>query len=92
MAEGDCNKSSIVGKEGAQYRKHGAFCLETQKYADAVHHVTESGEIHLRTSENDLQFSYMAFLYVLQENFPSIILNPGKVYKHETIYKFDVTE
>jgi hypothetical protein len=30
---------AVVGKSGANYKKHGAFCLETQKYADAVHHV-----------------------------------------------------
>lgn len=29
----------VIGKGGSEYRKHGAFCLETQKYADAVHHV-----------------------------------------------------
>ncbi|CAO1421037.1 unnamed protein product [Diamesa hyperborea] len=28
----------FIGKGGANYKKHGAFCLETQKYADAVHH------------------------------------------------------
>lgn len=29
----------IFGKEGALYFKHGAFCLETQNYPDAVNHV-----------------------------------------------------
>lgn len=29
----------IKGKDGAEYSKHGAFCLETQKYPDAVNHV-----------------------------------------------------
>lgn len=28
----------INGKEGALYTRHGGFCLETQKYPDAVHH------------------------------------------------------
>ncbi|XP_058799028.1 galactose mutarotase-like isoform X2 [Phymastichus coffea] len=28
----------IVGKQGKQYFKHGAFCLETQNYPDAVNH------------------------------------------------------
>ena len=35
-----CEKpGALVGKDGAEYYKHGAFCLETQKYPDAVHHV-----------------------------------------------------
>lgn len=29
---------SVKGKGGAVYRKHAGFCLETQKYPDAVHH------------------------------------------------------
>ena len=29
----------IIGKGGANYLKHGAFCLETQKFPDAVNHV-----------------------------------------------------
>lgn len=32
-------KQPIVGKEGALYFKHGAFCLETQNFPDAVNHV-----------------------------------------------------
>lgn len=45
MSESDYNcplnseKQQVIGKGGAEYRKHGAFCLETQKYADAIHHV-----------------------------------------------------
>jgi aldose 1-epimerase len=29
---------TVKGKGGAVYAKHGGFCLETQKYPDAVHH------------------------------------------------------
>lgn len=29
----------VKGKNSAKYEKHGAFCLETQKYPDAVNHV-----------------------------------------------------
>lgn len=29
---------ALVGKNGVGYRRHGAFCLETQTYPDAVHH------------------------------------------------------
>lgn len=29
----------IFGKNGARYFKHGAFCLETQNFPDAVNHV-----------------------------------------------------
>lgn len=32
--------TSIVGKGGVHYLKHGAFCMETQKFPDAVNHVT----------------------------------------------------
>lgn len=39
-SDAGCDKSSnVVGKGGAQYKKHGAFCLETQKYADGINHV-----------------------------------------------------
>lgn len=27
--------------KGAAYRKHGAFCFETQNYPDAIHHVSQ---------------------------------------------------
>jgi len=27
---------SLTGKEGAKYRKHGGFCLETQKFPDSI--------------------------------------------------------
>lgn len=30
----------ISGKESALYFKHGAFCIETQNYPDAVNHVS----------------------------------------------------
>lgn len=30
----------ISGKNGSQYFKHAAFCLETQNYPDAVNHVS----------------------------------------------------
>ena len=33
------DETAVVGKNGAHYLKHGAFCLETQKFPDAVHHV-----------------------------------------------------
>lgn len=29
---------ALLGKNGAGYRRHGAFCLETQNYPDAVNH------------------------------------------------------
>jgi len=32
------NETGISGKDGAQYFKHAAFCLETQNYPDAVNH------------------------------------------------------
>jgi len=33
------DKEPLPGKEGAKYFKHGAFCLETQNYPDAINHV-----------------------------------------------------
>lgn len=32
-------EEGILGKSGKTYFKHGAFCLETQNYPDAVNHV-----------------------------------------------------
>jgi len=31
---------SLTGKEGAVYRKHGGFCLETQKFPDSINQPT----------------------------------------------------
>ncbi|TDG53405.1 hypothetical protein AWZ03_000220 [Drosophila navojoa] len=31
-------ESALAGKAGAAYAKHGAFCLETQKFPDSVNH------------------------------------------------------
>lgn len=36
------NSIGIKGKNGTAYFKHGAFCLETQNYPDAVNHVRSS--------------------------------------------------
>lgn len=33
------NETGITGKGGIVYHQHGAFCLETQNYPDAIHHV-----------------------------------------------------
>jgi hypothetical protein len=33
--------NAVIGKGGVHYHKHGAFCLETQKFPDAVNHVSE---------------------------------------------------
>jgi galactose mutarotase-like enzyme len=72
--------------------KHGAFCLETQKYADAVHHV----RLFFPSRETFLPTYELIFFFLLinsfQENFPSIILTPGEVYEHETIYKFGISD
>lgn len=86
-ADADCGKkSNVIGKGGAEYKKHGAFCLETQKHADAINHVIPSS---INPFERKVMFCIFSFSF-LQGNFPSIILNPGKVYRNETIYKFGV--
>lgn len=36
------DNEALVGKGGVHYLKHGAFCLETQKFPDAVNHVNIS--------------------------------------------------
>lgn len=41
------DENALVGKGGVHYLKHGAFCLETQKFPDAVNHVS-SKEIKFR--------------------------------------------
>jgi len=46
---------SLKGKEGAVYRKHGGFCLETQKFPDSVNQpnfpnsVVRPGEVYKHT-------------------------------------------
>jgi len=46
---------SLKGKGGAVYKKHGAFCLETQKYPDSVNHpnfpssIVRPGEVYSHT-------------------------------------------
>jgi len=66
-----------AGKKGAYYMKHGAFCLETQNFPDAVNHVSYSlslltGEIIITSSFTTLFFftdryvikSFTLFSYV----------------------------
>lgn len=36
----EVGNKGIAGKQGKNYFKHGAFCLETQNYPDAVNHVS----------------------------------------------------
>lgn len=46
---------SLVGKEGAIYRQHTGFCLETQKFPDSINHpnfpcsVVRPGEVYNHT-------------------------------------------
>lgn len=50
----------IQGKGGALYRKHGAFCMEPQKYPDAIHH-PEFPSIVLKPGEtyhHEIQFKF----------------------------------
>lgn len=43
----DETTQGILGKSGQKYFKHGAFCLETQNYPDAVNHVSTALYIFL---------------------------------------------
>ncbi|XP_043066938.1 galactose mutarotase [Drosophila bipectinata] len=38
MPDVENGEAPISGKDGASYGKHGAFCLETQKFPDSVNH------------------------------------------------------
>lgn len=40
--QGDLKNLPRLTGKGTQYYKHGAFCLETQNYPDAVNHVSIS--------------------------------------------------
>lgn len=53
---------SVKGKDGIVYKKHYAFCLETQHFPDSPN----------------------------RPNFPTTLLEPGKTYTQETVYKFSV--
>lgn len=37
--------SSVTGKNGSVYGMHGAFCVETQNYPDAINHVNKNTNI-----------------------------------------------
>jgi hypothetical protein len=78
-----CEKdgNAVIGKNKTHYLKHAAFCLETQNYPDAVHHVRILAQ---NSQECLLIISYF------QANFPSPILNPGEVYSHKVVFKFGV--
>lgn len=45
----------VIGKDGTEYKKYGAFCLETQNYPDAVNHrrfpdsILRPGEVYRHT-------------------------------------------
>ncbi len=54
---------TISGKSGTNYGKHGAFCMETQRFPDAVNKQGVPG-------------------------WPSVILRPDEVYRHEVEYRF----
>lgn len=51
----NANTTGILGKNGQRYFRHGALCLETQNYPDAINHenfpnsVLRPGELYLHT-------------------------------------------
>lgn len=49
------NATGILGKNGKRYFRHGALCLETQNYPDAVNHVSSC-------------FFFMGFFFFLYES------------------------
>lgn len=50
---GNFLNGSVTGKDGVVYQKHAGFCLETQKFPDAIHHEGDPGwpSIVLRPDE-----------------------------------------
>ncbi|XP_026281540.1 galactose mutarotase isoform X2 [Frankliniella occidentalis] len=73
----DASQGPMIGKAGAKYIKHGAFCLETQNFPDAIH--------------NDRRPSHELLFYPTQERrFPNSVLRPGSLYKHNMVFKFGV--
>lgn len=74
---------TLKGKDG-YIKKHGAFCLETQIFPDAINHVSIKNACYLLN----------IFVYVpnncfcFQENFPSPIIYPGELYHHKVSFKF----
>lgn len=40
--KGSVKEDTLIGKDNVAYYKHGAFCLETQNYPDAINHVSRS--------------------------------------------------
>nr|XP_016928008.1 galactose mutarotase [Drosophila suzukii] len=44
------NMTTIAGKKGSQYVKHGSFCVETEKFPDAMNH-PKFPSIHLEPNE-----------------------------------------
>ncbi|XP_031630270.1 aldose 1-epimerase [Contarinia nasturtii] len=51
----------IFGKDGALYFKHGAFCLETQNYPDAVNHPNFPNSIVYPGEVYKHEFTYKLF-------------------------------
>ena len=39
------NDDSLIGKAGNGYRKHAAFCVETQHFPNAINQVSPTGTI-----------------------------------------------
>jgi len=57
-----------AGKKGANYMKHGAFCLETQNFPDAVNHVSYSVYVTTYGRDNHyLQFYYISFFFFYKQ-------------------------
>ncbi len=63
LYSGNFLDGSLKGKEGAVYKKHAGFCLETQHYPDAIN---KEG----------------------RPDWPSVILRPGEIYRHEVGFSF----
>ncbi len=51
---------SVTGREGIPYKKHQAFCLETQHFPDSVHHANFPSAI-LRPGETYKQTTIFQF-------------------------------
>lgn len=60
----DNHAEPINGKGGARYTKHGAFCLEPQKFPDAINHPKEFESPILRPGQTYRHHMFFKFVTV----------------------------
>ena len=77
--DNDDKISSLRGKEGAIYKKHGGFCLETQKFPDSIN---QPNFPRLKKI-----FPWLSLSWDKEKKTFSCVVRPGEVYNHTVVYK-----